>query len=71
MSSINSRGRLIFQLHDKRITSEEVIGFLGQMLRHHLKRHLVVVMDQAPPHISHKTMDYIASRPRLHVFHLP
>ena len=71
MSAINGRGRLIFQLHEKRITSEEVIGFLGEMLTHHRKRHLVVVMDQAPPHVSHKTMDYIASKPRLHVFHLP
>lgn len=71
MSAINGRGRLIFQLHEKRIASEEVIGFLGQMLRHHRQRHLVVVMDQAPPHVSHKTMDYIASQVRLHVFHLP
>jgi transposase len=71
MSAINGRGRLIFQLHDKRITSVAVIGFLRQMLKQHPKRHLVVVMDQAPPHVSHKTMDYIASQPRLHVFHLP
>ena len=71
MSAINSRGRLIFQLHDKRICSEEVIAFLGQMLKHHRKRHLVVVMDQAPPHTSKKTMGYIENQSRLHVFHLP
>ena len=71
MSAINGHGRLIFQLHEKRITSEEVIGFLKQMLKHHRQRHLVVVMDQAPPHTSHKTMDYINRQPRLHVFHLP
>ena len=71
MSAITSRGQLIFRLHDKRIASDEVIGFLGQMLRHHRKRHLVVVMDQAPPHVSKKTMAYIDSQRRLHVFHLP
>jgi transposase len=71
ISAINGTGRLIFQLHEKRICSEEVIAFLGQMLKHHRKRHLVVVMDQAPPHTSKKTMAYIASRNRLHVFHLP
>jgi transposase len=71
MSAINGSGRLIFKLHDKRICSEEVIEFLGQMLKHHKNRHLVVVMDQAPPHTSHKTMSYINSKPRLHVFHLP
>jgi transposase len=71
MSAITSRGRLIFRLHDKRIASDEVIDFLSQMLRHHRRRHLVVVMDQAPPHTSQKTAAYIASQSRLHVFHLP
>jgi len=71
MSAITSGGRLIFRLHEKRITSQEVIDFLRQMLKHHRRRHLVVVMDQAPPHVSKKTMSYIESQPRLHVFHLP
>ncbi|HEV8062920.1 MAG TPA: IS630 family transposase [Gemmataceae bacterium] len=71
MSAITHRGQLIFRLHDKRIASDEVIDFLGQMLRHHPKRHLVVVMDQAPPHVSKKTMAYIEKQRRLHVFHLP
>jgi hypothetical protein len=71
ISAINGMGRLIFQLHEKRICSAEVIDFLGQMLKHHRKRHLVVVMDQAPPHTSKKTMGYIESQGRLHVFHLP
>ena len=71
ISAINGSGRLIFKLHEKRICSEEVIEFLGQMLKHHSKRHLVVVMDQAPPHTSHKTMEYIEKQARLHVFHLP
>lgn len=70
MSAITSRGRLIFRLHDKRITSAEVIDFLAQMLRHHKRRHLVVVMDQAPPHTSKKTVAFINSQHRLHVFHL-
>ena len=71
ISAINGSGRLLFKLHEKRISSEEVIAFLGQMLKYHKKRHLVVVMDQAPPHTSKKTMGYIGSQARLHVFHLP
>jgi len=71
LSAITSHGQLIFRLHDKRIASTEVIDFLGQMLRHHPKRHLVVVMDQAPPHVSKKTRAYIENQRRLHVFHLP
>lgn len=71
MSAINAQGRLVFRLYDKRITSTEVIEFLKQLLRHHRHRHIVVVMDQAPPHTSERTMSFIATRPRLHVFHLP
>jgi transposase len=48
-----------------------VIQFLDQMLRHHPNHHLMVVMDQAPPHTSKKTKASIACQPRLHVFHLP
>jgi transposase len=71
MSAITGSGQLIFRLHDKRIASEEVIEFLDQMLKHHPRRHLVVVMDQAPPHTSKRTRAFIASKPRLHVFNLP
>lgn len=71
MSAISGSGRLVFRLYDKRIASTEVITFLQQMLDHHRTRHLVVVMDQAPPHTSKMTHAYIDSQPRLHVFHLP
>jgi len=71
MSAINGQGRLLFRLHEKRITSVEVIDFLKQLLRHHRQRHLVVVMDQAPPHTSQLTTSFIESQPRLHVFTLP
>ena len=71
MSAISGRGHLLFRLHQKRIASAEVMAFLQQMLKHHPTRHLVVVMDQAPPHTSKKTTNYIDSQERLHVFHLP
>ena len=71
MSAISRRGHLLFRLHQKRIASAEVMAFLQQMLKHHPTRHLVVVMDQAPPHTSKKTTHYIERQERLHVFHLP
>lgn len=71
LSAISNRGSLLFRLHDKRIASAEVIDFLTQLLRHHRRRHLVVVMDNAPPHVSQATKTFIALQPRLHVFHLP
>lgn len=71
MSALSGQGRLLFRLFDKRICSDEVIYFLDQMLRFHKGRHLVVAMDQAPPHTSKKTKMYIESQRRLHVFYLP
>jgi transposase len=71
MSAINGQGLLVFRFYDKRITSVEVIEFLGQLLREHPRRHVVVVMDQAPPHTSQATAAFIAGQARLHVFHLP
>lgn len=71
MSALNGRGRLIFRLFARTIRSEEVMEFLGQMLKHHPHRHLVVVMDQAKPHTSGKTRTYISGQRRLHVHYLP
>lgn len=71
ISAVSSDGRLIFNLHRGRFRSGEIIEFLDQMLKHHPRRHLVVVMDQAKPHVSKMTKAFIASQKRLHVFYLP
>ena len=71
MSALSPQSRLVFRLHEKRITSVEVIDFLQQLLDSHPRRHVVVVMDQARPHTSKQTMTYLETRPRLHVFYLP
>lgn len=71
MSALSGQGRLVFQLFNQRIASEQIMQFLGQMLKHHPRRHLVVVMDQSPPHVSKKTRNYVASQKRLHVHYLP
>ena len=61
-SAISSSGHLLFRLLEKRIASQEVIDFLQQMLNHHPQRHLIVVMDRAPPHTSKKTKAWIESQ---------
>jgi transposase len=71
LSAISKRGHLLFALYEKRIASDEVIHFLTQMLHHHRGRHLVVLMDNASPHVSKKTITFIESQPRLHVFNFP
>ena len=73
ISAISNDGRLIFSLHNsgKRFKAKDITKFLGQMLSYHSRRHLVVVMDQAPCHTEKCVKDYIASQRRLHVFYLP
>ena len=71
ISAISKSGQLVFRLHQKRVTSVEIIDFLRQLLKHHKRRHLVVVMDQAPPHKLKKTQTFINGQQRLHVFYLP
>ena len=73
MSAISGDGRLLFRLFEggKRFRSDDIIGFLDQMLEHHKRRHLVVVMDKATCHTSKKTQSFIGGKKRLHVFFLP
>lgn len=73
ISAISNAGHLLFNVHDnnKRFNSDDIIKFLKQMLKHHKRRHLVIVMDQAPCHTSKKVRSFIESQVRLHVFYLP
>jgi transposase len=71
ISAIEPKGKLVFKLHKGRIASTQIIDFLKQILKHHSRRHIVIVMDQAPPHTSNKTQSFIKSQKRLHVFYLP
>lgn len=73
ISAISSSGNLIFNIHEagKRFCAEDIIKFLEGMLAHHQRRHLVVVMDQAPCHRAKKLLKFVASQRRLHLFYLP
>lgn len=71
MSAVSKAGSLLFRLYDRNITSLEVVEFLNQMLRHHPRRHVVVVMDGARCHTSKEVAQFISAQRRLHVFYLP
>ena len=73
ISAISSDGRLLFNVDDKnkRYKSDDIIIFLSEMLSHHPRRHLVVIMDRAPCHTAKKVKAYIKTQKRLHVYYLP
>jgi transposase len=73
ISTISNDGRLLFNVFDggKRFKSDDIISYLESMLKHHPRRHLVVIMDRATCHKSKKTKAFIDSKKRLEVFYLP
>ena len=73
ISAISSKGKLLFNVHDhgKRYAGKDIVRFLSQMLIYHPRRHLVVIMDQAPCHTSLLVKNYVLKQKRLHVFYLP
>jgi transposase len=73
ISAISSSGSLLFNVHEagKRFKAEDIIKFLEDMLKHHPRRHLVTIMDQAPCHTSKSVKEFISAQKRLHVFYLP
>jgi hypothetical protein len=70
LRAVGSRTRLLFIVHEEPIVSKEVCHFLDQLLHLHLKRHLVVVMDEALPHAAKEMASFMARCPRLHLFSL-
>lgn len=73
ISAISNDGRLLFNVHDgqKRYGAKDIVRFLSEMLAHHPRRHLVVIMDQAPCHRAKLVRNFAEKSKRLHIFYLP
>lgn len=71
MTAISTSGRLFFAVLDTTIDSEVFINFLKELLAEFPTRKLFVVIDNAKPHKSKKTTEFIEHRSRLRVFRMP
>lgn len=73
ISAISNDGRLFFEVFDKgkRFNAEDIINFLQKLLSNHARRHLVVVMDQAPCHTAKKVKTFCEGHKRIDIFYLP
>ena len=62
ISAISKGGYLLFNLFDggKRFKGADIIKWLRQMLAYHPRRHLAVVMDRAPCHMSKAVKNFVA-----------
>ncbi len=48
----------------KNITSDEIIHFLGEMLKHHKRRHIVIIIDNGLCHRTGNTVRLCCKRKR-------
>lgn len=73
ISAVSGNGNLFFNIHDssKRFSAQDIIVFLKNLMREHKRRHLIVIMDQAPCHTAQKVQEFILTQKKLDVFYLP
>jgi len=64
-------GKFLFNLLNKRVTADQFIQFLEQVLQHHKDRHVVVVTAPTPAHKAKKTLSFVNNQERLHLFFTP
>ena len=71
-SAISPAGRMVFRIENDTIHAEEHIEFLKQIMKHHKKRKIIVVEDNARPHIAGKVKDFVhENKNKIAVYYLP
>lgn len=71
-SAISPAGRMVFRIETETIHAEQHIEFLQQIMKNHKHRKLIVIEDNAPPHIAGKVKDFVTmSKNKIAVYYLP
>lgn len=71
-SAISPAGRMLFRIEKETITAAIHIQFLRQILRHHPRRKVIVVEDQATPHVAQLVKDFVNdNKKRFALYYLP
>ena len=71
-SAISPAGRMVFRIENGTIRAEEHIEFLKQIIKHHEKRKIIVVEDNARPHIAKEVKDFVhENKNKIAVYYLP
>lgn len=71
LSAISKSGYLLFNVYEGNIVSDDIVQFLEYMLKHHGRRHLFILMDNAAVHHANKIKTLVENNPRLHIYYLP
>lgn len=71
-SAISPAGRLVFRVEKGRVNAKTFIGFLLQIMRQHPHRKVIVIADQARPHIAKLIKEFVLSNhKRIAIYYLP
>jgi len=71
-SAISPAGRMVFRIEKEKIKARQHIEFLKQIQKNHPKRKIIIIEDQARPHIAKKISNFVETQKKnLAVYFLP
>lgn len=71
-SAISPVGRMVFRIEKETIHSKEHIDFLKQIIKHHPYRKIIVIEDNARPHIAEEVENFVKENGnKIVVYYLP
>jgi len=71
-SAISPAGRMVFRIENDTIHAEEHIDFLKQIMRQHPHRKIIVIEDNARPHIAKEVRNFVKeNKNKIAVYYLP
>ena len=71
-SAISPVGRMVFRIENDTIHAEEHIDFLKQIMKQHPHRKIIVIEDNARPHIAGAVKDFVReNKNKIAVYYLP
>lgn len=71
-SAISPAGKMVFRIEKKRVNSRLFVDFLVQITRHHPHRKVIVICDNARPHIAKYVKEFVMSnKNKIAIYHIP
>lgn len=71
-SAISPAGKMVFRIEKKKVNSRLFVDFLVQITRQHPHRKVIVVCDNARPHIAKYVKEFVMSnKNKIAIYHIP
>lgn len=71
-SAISPAGKMVFRIEKEKVTALVHIEFLEQILKHHPRRKIIVIEDNARPHTAQEVKYFVEQhKKRFAIYHIP